>query len=330
MKYLYLILLIIILSCGCIEDYTLTEDEKRFITELKAEYDKENVSKPYSEIHVAAVQRYDNYISVSGTVEIYNEMRFPFTPIAQINIKDGCGSVEFNKTNYTVYSHTDYYIVFNGRSDFYDKWYMGTESAHLPHHVTYDMERTQLPYRVVYGDTVTAELLFEDIVKVGYFESQEHQLINLNNQTYIEFDICVLGNHGAVKNPVICFVNDLTNPYEGHEFKRYVNSPITITPSVSLERVSGSHFHSSSDITEEVMDAGCVQIQHHTDNNGDRWIFGGYCGRCRIDFNMIRYDELTEKDIMHIYLDDLDGYLNRDIMFYAKASPVHIATIMGG
>ena len=39
---------------------------------------------------------------------------------------------------------------------------------------------------------------------------------------------------------------------------------------------------------------------------------------------------LTEKDIMHVYLDDLNGYLNRDIMSYAKADPIHIATIVGG
>lgn len=312
-------------SFGCLENpKTMTKaecDAYWFQQEMETQHKINNVSKPYSEIHVAAVQQNNNYISVDGVVEIYDATGLPFTPIVEIDVKNGAGTIEFNKHNYSVFSHTDYYTVFNGKSNYYDMWYVNENLAPLPHHVTTD-------------DTNTVQLLFEDIVKVGYFEPQEHQLINLNNQTSFEFNICVLGApSGYIKNPVLCFVNDFINPFEGHEFTKYhsfQDRPVT------LELVSGAHLTNLPhlDITDIVNDAGWndgyVPLNDFIKSGNDRWVRAGHCSCYKIDFNVIKYEYLTEKDIMHVYLDDLNGYLNRDIMSYAKADPIHIATIVGG
>lgn len=323
MKYLYLIILIIMLSSGCIDDseYELREEHRKFIIEMKEEYDKENVSKPYSEIQVVAVQQYDNYISVNGTVEIYNQSGYPFTPITKIDVEYGVGNIEFDERNYSVFTHTDYHTAFNGQLEFYDMWYMNKEYTPLPHHV-------------MSGVSIPVQLLFEDIVKVGYFEPQEHQLINLNNQSSFEFDICILDPHGAIKNPVLCFVNDWYSPFEGDEFKKHRGSTDN-TPPVTLTRLSGSDFNAKYDITDIVNDAGwtdaCVLLGPRIDENNNRWIYGGYCGRYQIDFNHIRYDHLISgKDIMYVYLDDMDEYLGKDILRSTKAKSVHIATIIAG
>ena len=311
-------------SFGCLENpKTMTKaecDAYWFQQEMETQHKINNVSKPYSEIHVAAVQQNNNYISVDGVVEIYDATGLPFTPIVEIDVKNGAGTIEFNKHNYSVFSHTDYYTVFNGKSNYYDMWYVNENLAPLPHHVTTD-------------DTNTVQLLFEDIVKVGYFEPQEHQLINLSNQTSFEFDICVLGNYGAIKNPVLCFVNDMNQPFEGDEFKKsmFNKSNINIPP-VTLTKIDGSDFNVLYDITDIVnggdWNNGCVPLGYY--RNNDRWIYGGSCGRYRIDFNHIYQGHLISgKDIMYVYLDDMDNYLGKDILRGTKAKSAHIATIVG-
>lgn len=313
-KYLlFLIVICVVLLSGCIDsEYELTDEQKECVAESQREYDENDVSKPYKEIHVEAKYIYGDYIPVFGVVEIYDMYLPPFDSIVEIDMEYRYGEMIFDRGNYSVFSHTNYYTLFNGKQDFYDKWYMDREYTPLPHHVLTD-------------DELSIKLCFDDIVKVGYFEPVEHQLINLNNQTYLEFDVIVSDPHGAIKNPVLCFVNSNDKPFEGDEFRKYRESDI---PAVTLEQVSGFRFNTLYDITNIVNGEYCVPLGVMVDNR-DVYLNGGTFMRYSIDFNSIQYQCLSEEDIMYIYLDDLDSYLGKDISFYTKAEPVHIATITG-
>lgn len=307
--YLLIILTIMLLISGCLD----TETTEAF-NELKEIHIANDISKPYGEIYIRASQDWGgkpNYIVVDGEVEIQNADSHVI-----IKVEDGAGRMEFDTwyddengsyiNDNLLFSRTFYGIKFNGS----EKWYDMILSNELPEYPTFDKE-------------LSINLNVGGVVKVGNFNNmvgvpQEVQNIDLFKTNSFIIPIAVTGNYGRIKNPVLSFVNDWSEPFERGEFG-----------SATLELISGLDMNAPRDITEIVKSGmvGDVPLWQEIDGNGDRWINAGSYARYRLTFHDIDYRHLTKGDIKRVFLDDLDGYRKGDIFKSTKADAVQVATI---
>ena len=311
--YILVILTIISSLSGCVD----AETTEAF-NELKEIHIANDISKPYGEIYIRASQDCGgkpNYIVVDGEVEIQNADSH-----VVIKVEDGAGRMEFDTwyddendlyvNDNLLFSRTLYDVKFNGS----EKWYDMTLD---------DYSKIQLPEYITPERELDIVLNFNDVVRVGDFNNmvgvpQGVQDIDLFKTNSFIIPIAITGNYGRIKNPVLSFVNNWSEPFEHGEFG-----------SVKLELVSGLDMNAPRDITEIVKSGmiGDVPLWQEIDGNGDRWINAGSYARYRLTFHDIDYRQLTKEDVMKVYLDDLDGYRKGDIFRSTKAEAIQVATI---
>ena len=306
MKQSALILMVLLLTSllsGCVG--IVDSETKEALMEIEKQHKANDISKHIDTIHVQVSGENRKGI-INGTIEIHYPTEHLFKPVLTIDVKYDYGMAKLRNSSRGIYSKIPYLIGFNGEKLYYDALYDNKPETTLRH-----------PY---------TNLIFEDVIKVGTINdcnsvnTDEFQVqnINLNNNTSFTFEICIGGDYGKIKNPVLSFVNDWNNnPFEYTEFE-----------TVTLEHVSGLDVNAPRDITE-IIKRGTrnVPLSQEIDANGDRWINAGSYAVYRLTFHETSRYQLSDGDIMWVYLDDLDGYHNGDIFRSAKADAAQVAKI---
>lgn len=268
----------------------------------------------------------------AGSVDFYTAGTNPSdassTRFDTISITSGVGGT----TSSVLESCTNYGIVYNGASAEYDVWYNGkdwTQPNQLPYVSTSDavISRAIVKFDDVVVVASIPDPLEEDSTTGsvnGQLTSNGSDGANLEIQigtdsTPADSDVVyynksagdlsyyldlTLGADGANKQlhePVICFVNDHSNPFDGDEFT-----------AVTLTRQSGTDFNLPTDITNYVNNADCVPM--------GAVIEGGQTGVYRMQFTAVNANLDVTTDVMYIYVDDMGEYLGKDILKNTKAT----------
>lgn len=288
--------------------------------------------KPYISLKVSTQLAGDlSYTTAAGTAYFYESGVNPSDPNANAydtaTITSGVGS----SANAKLESCTVYGIVFGGANTYYDQWYQGETSSYLPYIATDESAIASATIR--FDNIMTVASIDDPIVEnavTGVVNGQtavntsgDGQEIILasdaNNvvlkydesagdgQFYLDLAIGAAGGNAFLKNPVLCFVNDLTQPFNGNEFT-----------SVTSQLRTGTDFGIPSSITNDVNGGSCISL-------GDT-MECGQSGTYRITFN-VDEDNFDTDDIMYIYMDDLGSHLGQDILRGAGATASAVVTI---
>ena len=245
-----------------------------------------------------------------------------------ISITSGVGGT----TSAVLESCTNYGIVYNGASAEYDMWYKGvdwTQPNALPYVSTTDAVISNAIVKfddivvlatipdpieenavtgIINGQTnVSGEGSSTNELQVGTDVTPADSDVIYYNKTngdlsyYIDVTLGADGANKKLQSPVLCFVNDHTNPFDGDEFT-----------AVTLQRQSGTDFGMPTDITDYVNDKECVPM--------GAWIEGGQTGVYRMQFTAVNANLAATTDVMYIYPDDMGEYLGKDILRNTKAT----------
>lgn len=270
----------------------------------------------------------------AGSVDIYAAGVDPSdassTRFDTISVTAGVG----NSTSGTAESCTNYGIVYNGASAEYDMWYNGLDwtqpNQFKPVSTT---DATIANVLVQFDDIVVIASIPDPIeehsttgiingqltsngsdgadleIQIGTDSTPADSDVVYYNKSSANADLSyyldvTLGADGANKqlhDPVLCFVNDHSNPFDGDEFT-----------SVTLQRQSGTDFNLPTDITNYVNNADCVPMGTS--------INGGQTGVYRMQFTAVNANLDVTTDVMYIYPDDMGEYLGKDILKNTKAT----------
>jgi hypothetical protein len=295
--------------------------------------------KPYMKLAVTTkVYSSNSYTAASGTVKVYEDGVDPTSPNSNpkdtVTIASGTG----NTTNSSLTSCTNYSVVFDGGSTYYDMWF-GSGAQPLPYVVT---DESAISLATINFDNVLTVATIDDPIdesatdgvingqsnvsgeagssnelQVGTDSSPAddddiyYNVTNGDGQFYLDLAIGFSGGDKVVKDPALCFVNDLSNPFEGNEFR-----------SVTAQRRTGTDFGIPSDITNYVNQADCISLGSQID--------GGTSGTYRLTFNVDESLLTAGGDIMYVYIDDLGEYLGQDTLRGTKATASDAITLQIG
>jgi hypothetical protein len=293
--------------------------------------------KVYDEVNVNTETYGSNsYTTAAGTVKFYVEGTNPTlpnsNPIDTITVSSGIG----NTTNGKLKSCTNYGVVFDGSTTYYDMWYQGVQLAMLPYTATdaATISSTVIDFEdimtvatiddpidesavtgvvngqtsVVNATTGTNEICIGDAETPADDDALVYDVSVGDGQFYVDLAVGFSGGNKAVKDPVICFVNDLSNPFDGNEFS-----------SVTAQLRTGTDFGIPSDITAYVNNADCVSlgVMHN----------GGESGTYRLTFNVDESLLTAGGDKMYIYIDDMGDHLGQDLLRGTKATASDAVTL---
>lgn len=263
-------------------------------------------------LKATAKEKYSNsYTNVgSGTqfLKIYDANTDPSSPTAsaidKINISAGSGS----STNKLITVNTPYRVVFDGAGTWYDKDF-GV--------IVFDSARY---------NAEASELLFQmgDIAKVGTIDDMLDEVNSVNGdingqsssvagtaevgnvttdslvydisvgdgQFYIQPTLAFSGAYTEVKNPVLCFQRDITNPPEGNEMS-----------SITYQHVTGTDLGLPSELVSYWSNEECVLLGAQAT--------GGQSSKIKLTFTV---DETNTdaNDDWYLYLDDLSDIRGKD------------------
>lgn len=268
----------------------------------------------------------------AGSVDIYtagvNPSDTGTNRLDTISITSGVGGT----TSAVLESCTNYGIVYNGASAEYDMWYKGidwSQPNQLPYVSTTDavISNAILKFNdvvvfatipdpieenavtgIINGQTnVNGSSACNGEIQVGADATPADSDVIYYNKTngdlsyYIDVTLGAEGANKQLHDPVLCFVNDHTNPFDGDEFT-----------AVTLQRQSGTDFGLPTDITDYVNNADCVPM--------GAVIEGGQTGVYRMQFTAVNANLAATTDVMYIYPDDMGEYLGKDILRNTKAT----------
>ena len=289
--------------------------------------------KVYSQINFSGdTWGADDPTAPAGSVDFYvagaNPSEAGVTRLDTISITTGSGGT----TSGVLESCTNYGIVYNGASAEYDMWYNGidyTQSNTLPYVSTTDSTISNAIVKfndvivvatipdpieensvtgIINGQTnVSGEAGTSNELMVGADTSPADSDVIYYNKTngdlsyYLDITLGADGANKQLQAPVLCFVNDHTNPFDGDEFT-----------AVTLQRQSGTDFGLPTDITDYVNNADCVPMGARAE--------GGQTGVYRMQFTAVNANLAATTDVMYIYPDDMGSYLGKDILRNTKAT----------
>ena len=270
----------------------------------------------------------------AGSVDIYtagvNPSDTGTNRLDTISITSGVGGT----TSAVLESCTNYGIVYNGASAEYDMWYKGidwTQPNSLPYVSTTDAVISNAILKfddvvvfatipdpieenavtgIINGQTNVSGNVSDGLgleLRVGADATPADSDVIYYNKTngdlsyYIDITLGAEGANKQIHEPVLCFVNDHTNPFDGDEFT-----------AVTLQRQSGTDFGLPTDITDYVNNADCVPM--------GAVIEGGQTGVYRMQFTAVNANLAATTDVMYIYPDDMGDYLGKDILRNTKAT----------
>jgi len=330
---------------GSMGALTMGDNSNPFDTDNSGEDPEDDVinrvDKLYDSVTIATKTYGSNsYSTAAGTVKFYGANDNPTdsntNPIDTVTVSSGTG----NTSNKVLSSGSQYKIVWDGSTSYYDMYYNP-----IAPYLSY------LPYVDTTSATISSAMLrFEDIVAIASIPDpidESGTSGNVNGQTtavnastgtnevnvgtaascanggilyydesvgdgqfYIILELGATGANTGLKNAVLCFEDDRSNPFDGTEFS-----------SVECQYQSGTDFAIPQDITTYVNNNVPIQL-----NNGE-FIKGGQTGSYKLTFTLD--ESLTDAagDILYIQQDDLGSYMGKDIMNGVKATAGAVVTI---
>ena len=298
------------------------------------------VVKPYTKLAVLTqIWSSGNYVTAAGTFKVFEAGVDPSlansNPKESITIASGVG----NSTTGSLQSATDYVMVFDGSTTYYDQWYNGIAfpgTSQLPYVQTTEsaISLATIDVRDIMTIATISDPLNEAAI-TGVINGQTNVsgLVGNSNELQVGADVSpangdtiwynktngdgsfyldiIIGFDGAdkaVKNPVLHFVNDRTTPFDGNEFSK-----------VTLVRQSGTEYDSVKDITDSVNKNIPVTLGSFRE--------GGDTGVYRVMFNGDESLMDAGADTMYVYVDDNGEYLGQDILSGTKATASSAITI---
>lgn len=289
--------------------------------------------KVYSQINFSGdTWGADDPTAPAGSVDIYTAGINPNDAGANrldtISITTGSGG----STSAVIESCTNYGIIYNGASAEYDLWYKGidwTQPNSLPYVSTTDATISNVILKfndivvvatipdpldetatsgIINGQTnVSGEAGSSNEIMMGADSTPAASDVMYYNKTngdlsyYIDITLGADGANKKIQSPVLCFVNDHSNPFDGDEFT-----------AVTLQRQSGTDFGLPTDITDYVNNADCVPM--------GAYIEGGQTAVYRMQFTAVNANLAASTDVMYIYPDDMGSYLGKDVLRNTKAT----------
>lgn len=289
--------------------------------------------KVYSQINFSGdTWGADDPTAPAGSVDIYTAGINPNDAGANrldtISITTGSGG----STSAVIESCTNYGIIYNGASAEYDMWYKGidwTQPNPLPYVSTTDATISNVILKfndivvvatipdpldetatsgIINGQTnISGEAGSSNEIMMGEDSTPAASDVMYYNKTngdlsyYIDITLGADGANKKIQSPVLCFVNDHSNPFDGDEFT-----------AVTLQRQSGTDFGLPTDITDYVNNADCVPM--------GAYIEGGQTAVYRMQFTAVNANLAASTDVMYIYPDDMGSYLGKDVLRNTKAT----------
>ena len=295
--------------------------------------------KPYTVLTVGThIDGSNDYATATGSFMVFEKGVNPATSNAnaydEIFLVSGAGSTTAAKLK----SATDYVMVYNGSDTYYDQWYNSLAfplTSQLPYIQTDEsaISTANVDIRNIKTVATISDMLNENST-AGIVNGQtgnngttnafyELQLVDGSladddvisydksigdGQFYLDITIAFDGLHKVVKDPVLVFVNDRTNPFDGTEFDL-----------VTLTRQSGTEYGAPQDITDNVNKNIPISLGAEAK--------GGDSGVYRVMFNADETLMDVGADILYIYADDNGGYLGQDILNGVKATASDAITL---
>ena len=320
-------------GAGMIEPLAVTPEAPGVVTLVPGVTDGTCQVKPYTNVTFSGdTWGANDATAPAGSVDFYtagvNPSDASSTSLDSISVTAGVGGT----TTGVLESCTNYGIVYNGASAEYDAWYNGkdyTQPNQLPYISTTD---SAISRAIVKFDDVVVFASIPDPIEedsttgimngqttsngtdaaglelqVGTDSTPADSDVVYYNKTdgdlsyYMDITLGADGANKQLHDPVLCFVNDHTNPFDGDEFT-----------SVTLQRQSGTDFNLPTDITNHVNNADCVPMGTS--------IEGGQTGVYRLQFTAVNANLDVTTDVMYIYPDDMGEYLGKDILKNTKAT----------
>ena len=297
--------------------------------------------KPYTALTVGThIWGSNEYATATGTFKIFekgvNPSESNANPYDSITITSGVGNSSSGKLK----SATDYVMVYDGSTTYYDQWYLGNAfplTSQLPYIQTSEsaISTANVDIRdiltiatisdplneaavsgIINGQTSAAnttsgssnELMIGTGVTAADDDVIYYNKTNGDGQFYIDITIAFDGADKKVKLPVLDIVNDLTTPFDGNEFSK-----------VTLTRQSGTEYGAPKDITDYVNNADPIPLGTEAE--------GGDTGVYKILFNFDTTLMDATGDKLYIYVDDNGKHLGQDILKGTKATASDAITI---
>ena len=320
-------------GAGMIAPLAVTPEAPAVVTLVPGVTDGTCQVKPYTNVTFSGdTWGANDATAPAGSVDFYTAGTDPSdassTRFDTISVTSGVGGT----TAGVLESCTNYGIVYNGASAEYDAWYNGndwTQPNQLPYISTTD---SAIARGIVKFDDVVVFATIPDPIEeesttgimngqtssngsdgcglelqVGTDSTPADSDVVYYNKTdgdlsyYMDITLGADGANKQLHDPVLCFVNDHTNPFDGDEFT-----------AVTLQRQSGTDFNLPIDITNYVNNADCVPM--------GAVIEGGQTGVYRLQFTAVNANLDVTTDVMYIYPDDMGEYLGKDILKNTKAT----------
>ena len=251
-------------------------------------------------------------------MKIYDQNADPADPSAQVIDSITVTSGVASDTSVNLMTDTPYRVVFDGAGTYYD----------------YDFGVISFPYQNYQKST--GEYLFAPnvaitkIASIDDFLSEESTTGIVNGESsptgavelignatansltydesvgdenfYIEPTLGVSGGNEGIKDFVMCFRWDETNPPEGNEIT-----------ALTFQQVSGTSFPIPSNLLPYWTSQSCVLL--------GKQVMGGTSEEIKLSFT-VNEDNLDTNDDWTIRVDDLGDYLGKDICLNTGASTV--------
>lgn len=259
------------------------------------------------DITIVAQEAYSNsFAAADGTFDLYGAGTNPQDPNANnftsVNVSDGSGS----NTNWDVAStDTEYTALFNGGGTYYDVY----DPTFVFQSDNYNTELGLYTYRYDGSRAIARVGTFDTLVSSSSNSSCDVNATATNVTIdhavaggSFNFDIVIKNTAGntELKDVVLDFPVDQTNPIEGNEFS-----------AVTLQHKSGTDFGLPSDITNYVANQSPVPVGTVT---------GGQQGTYTVTFTYNSANFATSTDIVRLIVDDLGEYLGKDTGTNTKAT----------
>ena len=297
-------------------------------------------AKPYTTLTLGTqIWGSNSYTGASGTLRVFEAGVDPRMSNANaydtITIASGVGNTTAGKLK----SATDYVIVYDGSTTYYDQWYNGNvfpSTSQLPYVQTTEsaISTANIDVRNILTIATISDPLAEAATS-GIINSQTdvngsvassgelqvgadatpadddtiwYNKTNGDGQFYMDITIAFDGANKKVKNPVMDIVNDLSTPFDGNEFS-----------AVTMIRQSGTDYGIPRDVTENFNKALPISLGAEAE--------GGDSGIYRLTFNADESTMDAAGDKLYIYVDDNGRHLGQDILKGTKATASDAITI---
>lgn len=261
-------------------------------------------------------EKYSNtYNTVDGTIRIYDQTTNPTDPTASaidtITVSNGVG----NSTNSRIKTNIPYRVVFDGASTYYDFDYgiVVFDSA------SFNEQTGEYGFDAgVIGQVAKIDDMLDETNVAGLVNGQSSVITGTDElgnssdtltytisvgdgQFYIQPTLSISGANKEVKDAVLCFEHDITNPPEGNEMS-----------ALTYQLMSGTDFNfPTSDLLSYWSNEQCISLGT---------VASGTSSTIKLTMT-VDESNLDANDDWYLRLDDLGMPRGKDVVLNSGATP---------